>query len=346
MDKAENDMHVQDTATDAASCKLSAVTLGYWDDAFAGRFAKPNRKMPIINRGYYARVRSIEVLVHRFLAATAPASSVNSESTPPLSHTRQIVVLGAGQDSMYFRLKTRNDVEGTALLLRTLYVEVDFPAITRAKVRLCRRHKDLSNVFGTVETSSDMELTASGYALLACDLRDVATAQSKLLAAGIDPSIPTLILSECVLCYMDAADSAPLLQWFGTAFRDASVIVYEQIRPNDAFGQTMVQNIRMRGCDLKSISTYPDAVDQVRRFRDAGFAQSECWDMNQVYYGFLDPVERKQKERLEMFDELEEFHLLQAHYCLVVASTQQTTPAAVALRLATNAAAAEHGSQC
>ncbi|RHY35175.1 hypothetical protein DYB32_000310 [Aphanomyces invadans] len=295
--------------------------------------------MPIINRGYYARVRSIEVLVHRFLAATAPASSVNSESTPPLSHTRQIVVLGAGQDSMYFRLKTRNDVEGTALLLRTLYVEVDFPAITRAKVRLCRRHKDLSNVFGTVETSSDMELTASGYALLACDLRDVATAQSKLLAAGIDPSIPTLILSECVLCYMDAADSAPLLQWFGTAFRDASVIVYEQIRPNDAFGQTMVQNIRMRGCDLKSISTYerPTVV----------------WLMGWLVVGAKDPGRvhdcRRgmfRKERLEMFDELEEFHLLQAHYCLVVASTQQTTPAAVALRLATNAAAAEHGSQC
>ena len=39
------------------------------------------------------------------------------------------------------------------------------------------------------------------------------------------------------------------------------------------------------------------------------------------------------RERLEIFDELEEFHLLQAHYCIVVASKQASTPAALALAL-------------
>ncbi|RHY02501.1 hypothetical protein DYB25_011389 [Aphanomyces astaci] len=315
-------MHVQDTASDAASCKLSAVQLGYWEDSFAHMFAKPNRKMPIINRGYYARVRSIEVLLHRFLASTSPTSSSGDSPAQQLPYTRQIIVLGAGQDSMYFRLKSRP--RDSVSLDRTLYIELDFPAITRSKVRLCRRHKALSDVFGAVETNNDMELKAHGYALLACDLRNLSTVQAKLHAAGIQPSVPTLILSECVMCYMDPADSAPLIGWFGAAFADATFIVYEQIRPNDAFGQTMVTNIHMRGCDLKSISTYPDVEDQRRRFHAAGFSHVECWDMNQIYYDFLDPVERKQKERLEMFDEVEEYHLLQAHYCVVVASTTPT----------------------
>jgi hypothetical protein len=39
------------------------------------------------------------------------------------------------------------------------------------------------------------------------------------------------------------------------------------------------------------------------------------------------------RERLEIFDELEEFHLLQAHYCVVVASKLASTPAARALAL-------------
>ena len=37
------------------------------------------------------------------------------------------------------------------------------------------------------------------------------------------------------------------------------------------------------------------------------------------------------RERLEIFDELEEFHLLQAHYCVVVATKQASSPAARAM---------------
>jgi hypothetical protein len=40
------------------------------------------------------------------------------------------------------------------------------------------------------------------------------------------------------------------------------------------------------------------------------------------------------RERLEIFDELEEFHMLQAHYCVVVASRRADSPAARALTLA------------
>ncbi|CAK4139381.1 unnamed protein product [Aphanomyces euteiches] len=312
----DNDVSVQETATDAASCKLSAVRLGYWEDAFASMFAKPNRKMPIINRGYYARVRSIEMLIHRFFEASAGTR-------------RQVIVLGAGQDTMYFRLKSTRP----EWLEVTLYVELDFPTVTQSKVRLCRRHKSLADLLGAVETN-ETEMKSQGYALFASDLRDLSTVKSKLVEkAAVDFTVPTLVLSECVLCYMDPSDSVPLLSWFRESFQDLSVVVYEQIRPNDAFGQTMVENIHLRGCDLKSISTYPDVEDQRNRFLSIGFGHAECLDMNRIYYDFLDAAERKIKERLELFDEVEEFHMLQEHYCLVVASTLPTSPVALALRL-------------
>ncbi|OQS03999.1 leucine carboxyl methyltransferase [Thraustotheca clavata] len=309
-----NDASVQATASDAASCKLSASRLGYWIDPFASMFSSFHRKMPLINRGYYARVRSIELLLHRFLGTN--------------SNAKQVIVLGAGQDTMFFRLKTMHP----ELLKDTLYVEMDFPMITKSKVRLCRRHKAVAECIGEVETN-EIEMKAQGYALAAADLRELSTVQEKLTWAGIDPTIPTLVLSECVLCYMEPEYSQPLIDWFGSAFTDCAIIVYEQIRPHDAFGQTMVENISLRGCDLKSIHAYPEPEDQHKRFAASGFGHVECWDMNRVYYEYLPLDERRQKEHLELFDELEEYHMLQGHYCLVVAVKNATSLYMSALEL-------------
>lgn len=38
-----------------------------------------------------------------------------------------------------------------------------------------------------------------------------------------------------------------------------------------------------------------------------------------MYSKFLDPSEIRRISRIEMFDEFEEWHLIQAHYCIVVA---------------------------
>ena len=41
--------------------------------------------------------------------------------------------------------------------------------------------------------------------------------------------------------------------------------------------------------------------------------------MNQVYYEYLDAKDVSRIQRLELFDELEEWHLIQGHYSIVVA---------------------------
>lgn len=63
-----DDEAIQATNDDASECKRYAVQLGYWSDPFINFFVKqPGRKAPEINRGYYARVKGIEVFVDKFL---------------------------------------------------------------------------------------------------------------------------------------------------------------------------------------------------------------------------------------------------------------------------------------
>lgn len=63
-----SDEAVISTNDDASDCKKSAVRLGYWKDEYIGHFVKnPERKAPEINRGYFARVRGVEICVEKFL---------------------------------------------------------------------------------------------------------------------------------------------------------------------------------------------------------------------------------------------------------------------------------------
>lgn len=59
---------IQATNDDASECKKCAVVLGYWNDKFINSFVqKFNRKTPEINRGYYARVKGIELMIEKFI---------------------------------------------------------------------------------------------------------------------------------------------------------------------------------------------------------------------------------------------------------------------------------------
>jgi tRNA wybutosine-synthesizing protein 4 len=48
----------------------------------------------------------------------------------------------------------------------------------------------------------------------------------------------------------------------------------------------------------------------------AGMTNAECYNLSEVYYKKLDQHERLRIEKLEIFDEFEEWELLQRHYCL------------------------------
>lgn len=56
------------TNDDASGCKRHAVRVGYWKDDYIASFVNnTDRKAPEINRGYYARVKGIDISIEKFL---------------------------------------------------------------------------------------------------------------------------------------------------------------------------------------------------------------------------------------------------------------------------------------
>lgn len=63
----------------------------------------------------------------------------------------------------------------------------------------------------------------------------------------------------------------------------------------------------------------PTLLAKEKLFLDQGWQRAVAWDMLRVYSDFIDAHERRRIERLELFDEFEEWHMMQEHYCVAYA---------------------------
>ena len=79
-------------------------------------------------------------------------------------------------------------------------------------------------------------IISDNFILFACDLADQAKLEGKLENFKFDPKKPTVILSECVMTYMQDTDSTNLIKYLAKKIDNAAFVVYEQICPSDAFG--------------------------------------------------------------------------------------------------------------
>lgn len=73
------------------------------------------------------------------------------------------------------------------------------------------------------------QIVTDSYCLLPVDLRNLSGLQETLKSAGFDPGLPTYVLSECVLVYMEPQESAALLRHLGQSLPSAVCVVYEQV---------------------------------------------------------------------------------------------------------------------
>ncbi|KAF2822740.1 LCM-domain-containing protein [Ophiobolus disseminans] len=291
------DAAVKATDQDAAGSRASCVELGYLHDPSLSRTAA---ECP----GTYVRTTAIDQLVAKFLLADAAAA-------------KQIVSLGAGTDTRFFRLL---DLYPDT---RLRYHEIDFPANTRAKIANIQRQPLLYRKLLHTPAASTCYHSET-YNIHALDLRALAAAPTDALLpeiANLDPTVPTLVLSEMCLVYLPAATvqsivSALLTRYLAPA-TPASLVLYEPILPQDAFGRTMISNLRTRNIHLHTLTAYPELGDQRARLRGYGFvAGAEAEDTSYVWRRWVSDEEKARVAGLEFLDELEELELLLRHYCV------------------------------
>lgn len=128
------DNAIRETDTDAAVSRLSAVNAGYMQDAFASYFVKRSQKRPpLINVGTFIRTWALDKLVHQFLASNQYSK-------------KQIVSLGAGTDTRFFRLQS-SSVDAVRNSIAK-YIEIDFPEATTRKAMAIRKQTVLSGILG------------------------------------------------------------------------------------------------------------------------------------------------------------------------------------------------------
>ncbi|KAI9823973.1 MAG: carboxy methyl transferase for protein phosphatase 2A [Phylliscum demangeonii] len=322
-----------------------------------GEAARQGRRFPIINRGTYVRTFAIDALVNRFLAVPPPSEAgdggddegeqdaeagrplapddrhpahpAHAEKPPP-PITRQIISLGAGSDTRYFRLLATLPAAVRASLV---YHELDFPCITRRKLRAIRRSETLRSLLTSIEAhglpaADDHEedpasLYSPRYNLHPIDLRHLAPPTAASLP-NLSRSLPTLLLSECCLMYLPPTDADRILAYFSQHLLPAptplAIVLYEPVLAHDAFGQTMIANLARRQIRLPTLARYPSRAAQRARLRRLLGAEGEgaaAADMVFVWDRWVSGREKARVNGLEMLDEIEEWALLGAHYACV-----------------------------
>lgn len=251
-----------------------------------------------MSTGTYVRTSGIDRIVDTFLASS--------------QGRKQIVSLGAGSDTRYFRLKEKYAE------LDLVYHELDFEENNLSKIARIQSQDfqqpatRLCNLDFTKLTTEGGNLDLNDYHIRALDLRQIPTEISWL-----DQTLPTLLISECCLIYLSPDEADQVLSKFVTCLESVptAIVIYEPIHPDDPFGKTMVRNLVSRGIYLQTLEKYADLAHQRERLRNLNF-NARAADIDYIWREWIDQHEKERVDKLEWMDEVEEFVLLAKHYCL------------------------------
>lgn len=243
--------------------------------------------LPLINRGTFCRVYSINQTVLSIISSLPKDKNIN------------ILLLGSGFDTMYFTLSSQN-------ISNITFFEFDYDKIIKTKQQIIHKSKLLS------------QFSSSNYHLFSCDITDTSKMKKQLESSPSFSNIKddlTIVICECLLVYIDKDFTIDILSTLYKLFPNMVILEYDLTGANDGFGREMVDNLKVRGIELRGFRDVPTLKEQIERMREVGMTQVEMIDMLEVYYKLIPQEERKRIDGLEMMDEFEEFDLLQKHAC-------------------------------
>lgn len=276
------------------------------------------QKLPLINRGTYLRTELIDVITQEFIKEFKKC---------------QVISLGGGSDTRCFRILEEygQDVR---------YCEIDFPESVKIKKLAIINNKKLADIVNYDEESQSItskeefarlesNVHTENYHLIGYDLRELTgNVDSGALLEYVDTSLPTLIISECVLCYLNPEENERIINYWKNAFASKALLallIYEPMSLNDAFGTTMTHNLSNRGINLLTFNEYPNLEARYK------FLSEKCqssnvkltdmsnvggYDSDNTMKAWISSKDLARINRLELVDEIEEIRLLLKHYCL------------------------------
>ncbi|GME87285.1 unnamed protein product [[Candida] boidinii] len=283
-------------------------------------------KSPIINRGTWLRTKSIDLLLNKFL------NTFKDQEV-------QILSIGSGSDTRCFNYLSKEEYN-------LKYIEIDFDTSCRVKKYSILSNPEMSRITKTEKYTQDFsipktfeefyagtsDLKSDNYSLLGMDLREIYNNPKESLdklKEIIDFSKPTLILSECVFCYLESYETDSIIKFFNSNLQDCTIINYDPIggESTDEYGSIMVNNLSSRGIEMPSLIKYGTIEKQYNRLKDiisnqTGSNKSDVKiklsDLKFINHNWFPDSEISRVSRLEFLDELEEINLINKHYLICV----------------------------
>ncbi|KAL3315533.1 Leucine carboxyl methyltransferase 1 [Cichlidogyrus casuarinus] len=292
---------IQETNDRATQAKAYAVRKKYMKDDFIKFFCPEVPAFaPEFNRGNFMRTEGIRSIAYNFVKRF-PGNC-------------QILNLGAGSDTLYFKLAQDN-------LHPNRFIEIDLHDNVMRK-----KHETLhSLVLNNVDPQSRSLLSSERLSILPFDLTETPDSLfQKLSEHSVDFAIPTLIITECVLVYFESSISSLLIKALAKKFPLANFLSFEQVNINDKFGEIMKQNFISSGIDLMGLQHCASKESQEAKFMENDWTFATCLTINEAFSILPEPI-LKRIQSLEFMDEVENMKQLFDHYCFVLASNNSAS---------------------
>ncbi|KAK6335408.1 tRNA methyltransferase ppm2 [Orbilia brochopaga] len=274
---------------------------------------KFQRRSPLINRGYWLRMRLIRKAVEAYLHEGC--------NTP-----KHVVNLGCGFDPLPFYY-TRD-------FPRINFIDIDFPESINRKCEIIRNTPELLGRLkdhkppGAPTACSSIVFASANYVAAGIDMSKIDKLE-ELLCSVCERTDQFLFISEVAITYMPVKDADALIQW-AQSFPSSRFALIEQILPagpKHPFASTMLSHFQKINSPLRNIGTYPTIPSQVKRFQDLGWTAVDAYDLYGAWCNLVPEDEKRIVDSIEAFDECEDFALFGQHYLYLYAGTTSSMSA-------------------
>jgi O-methyltransferase involved in polyketide biosynthesis len=289
------DAGVCKTAADALLCKLSSSSLGVVNGTIplSSKLIDNNvhatsvrKQTSLLNRVYFYR----SSLIHKIIRKAIVVGTGHSE----LSRI-QLLILGAGLDTTYDQYSAMCSV-----------FLVDFPSVLLQRRSL------------SPQTDYSAGVTYVGH-----DLRYAEELIAALRTFSFDMGRPTVILLECVLCYLDSECNSNLLRVLGSNLTRSILIVYNPWLEADGrnelnFSRQLTKSFAERNAPI--YRSFPSEQSLALHWmQQYSWANTKIWTLNDAVSCLLTSSERSVALASESFDEYASLSAIGNRYALMLA---------------------------